>query len=89
MRYMRKTAGYIWSDYKTNTEITNELKITPVLQKIQNYKTEWLEHVDRMASDRLPKIMKSYNPIRKLNSRRLRWTGHVTSHGAIRNAYRV
>ena len=31
MRYMRKTAGYIWSDYKTNTEITNELKITPVI----------------------------------------------------------
>ena len=56
---------YIWSDYKTNTEITNELKITPVLQKIQNYKTEWLEHVDRMASDRLPKILKSYNPIGK------------------------
>ena len=38
---MRKTAGYIWSDYKTNTEITNELKVTPVLEKIENYKTEW------------------------------------------------
>jgi len=28
MKYMRKTAGYTWTDYKTNTHITKELKIT-------------------------------------------------------------
>jgi len=27
---MRKTAGYIWTDYKSNTEIAEELNITPV-----------------------------------------------------------
>ena len=40
MRYMRTTAGYIWSDYKTNLEIVKELKVTPILQK--NKKAEWL-----------------------------------------------
>jgi hypothetical protein len=25
MRYMRITAGYTWTDYKTNTQITKEL----------------------------------------------------------------
>jgi hypothetical protein len=30
---MRRTAGYIWTDYKTNTEITKEINITPVLKK--------------------------------------------------------
>jgi hypothetical protein len=30
MKYMRRTAGYIWTDYKTNTQISKELKITPV-----------------------------------------------------------
>jgi len=28
MKYMRRTAGYTWTDYKTNTQITKELKIT-------------------------------------------------------------
>jgi len=32
---MRKTAGYTWTGYKTNTEIANELYITPVLDTIQ------------------------------------------------------
>jgi hypothetical protein len=31
MKYMRRTAGYTWTDYKTNTQITKELKITPIL----------------------------------------------------------
>ena len=34
MKYMRKTAGYTWTDYKTNTQITKELKITPILDKL-------------------------------------------------------
>ena len=32
--YMRRTAGYTWTDYKTNTQITKELKITPILDKL-------------------------------------------------------
>jgi hypothetical protein len=24
MKYMRRTAGYTWTDYKTNTQITKE-----------------------------------------------------------------
>jgi hypothetical protein len=28
MKYMRRTAGYTWADYKTNTQIAKELKIT-------------------------------------------------------------
>jgi hypothetical protein len=26
---MRRTAGYTWTDHKTNTEIAKELNITP------------------------------------------------------------
>jgi len=26
MKYMRRTAGYIWADYKTNAQIAKELK---------------------------------------------------------------
>jgi hypothetical protein len=38
MKYMRRTAGFTWTDHKTNTEIAKELNITPVLDKIQDYK---------------------------------------------------
>jgi len=38
MKYIWKTAGYTWTDYKTNTEIAKELNITPVLDKIQEYR---------------------------------------------------
>jgi hypothetical protein len=31
---MRRTAGYIWTDYKTNAQIAKELKITPILDRI-------------------------------------------------------
>jgi hypothetical protein len=34
-KYMRKTAGYTWTGYKTNTEIADELNIIPGLDKIQ------------------------------------------------------
>jgi hypothetical protein len=34
MKYMRRTAGYIWTDYKTNLKIAKELKITPILDKL-------------------------------------------------------
>ena len=38
MKYMRRTSGYIWTDYKTNTQIAKELKITPILDKLLEYK---------------------------------------------------
>jgi len=34
VKYMRITSGYTWTDYKTNTQITKELKITPILDKL-------------------------------------------------------
>jgi hypothetical protein len=39
---MRRAAGYTWTDHKTNTEIAKELNITPVLDKIQDYKRNWM-----------------------------------------------
>ena len=48
MKYMRRTAGYIWTDYKTNTQIAKELKITPILDKLLEYKRNWIQHVNRM-----------------------------------------
>jgi hypothetical protein len=61
MKYKRRTAGYTWTDYKTNLQIAKELEITPVLDKLLEYKRNWI-HVNRLPRDRLPRIMKHYIP---------------------------
>ena len=38
MKYMKRTARYTWTDYRTNTQIAKELKITPILVKLLEYK---------------------------------------------------
>jgi hypothetical protein len=66
MKFMRRTAdGYIWSDFKQNTEILEELKVTPIQNKMSNYKTDWRDHVNRMSRSRLPKLIKQYIPEKK------------------------
>ena len=60
--YMRRTAGCTWTDYKTNTQITKELKITTILDKLLEYKRNWIQHVNRMPRNRLPKVMKNFFP---------------------------
>jgi hypothetical protein len=66
MKFMR-TAGYTWTDYKTNTQIPKELKITPILDKLLEYKRNWIHHVNRMPRNRLPRVMKHYFPTGRRN----------------------
>ena len=56
-----RTAGYTWTDYKTNTQIAKELKITPILDKLLEYKRNWIQHVNGMPRNRLPRV-KKHNP---------------------------
>ena len=67
MKYMRITAGYTWTDYKTNTQIAKELKITPIPDKLLEYKRNWIHHVNRMPRNRLPRVMKHYSPTGRRN----------------------
>jgi len=48
IKYMRRTAVYTWTDYKTNVQIAKELKITPILDKLLEYKSSRIQHVNRM-----------------------------------------
>jgi hypothetical protein len=70
MKYMRRTVGYTWTDYKTNTQIAKELKITPVLDRLLEYKRSWIQHVTRMPRNRLPRVMKHYSPTGRRNHSR-------------------
>jgi hypothetical protein len=46
--------------YTTNVQIAKELKITPVLDKLLEYKRNWIQHVNIMPCNRLPRVMKQY-----------------------------
>jgi hypothetical protein len=67
MKYMRTTAGYTRSDNKTNAQIAKELKITRVLDKLLEYKRNWIQHVSRMPRNRLLRVMKHYSPTGRRN----------------------
>jgi len=70
---MRRTAGYTWTNYKTNAQITKELKITQTLEKLLEYNRNWIQHVNRMPRNRLPRVMKHSSPIgRRNHDRRLK-----------------
>ena len=54
MKLLRKSLAYNWTDYKTKTEILIQLKVTSVLEKINVYKSNWTNHVNRIPCNRLP-----------------------------------
>jgi hypothetical protein len=66
-KYMKRTAGYIRTDYKTNTRIAKELQIAPLLDKLLEYKRNWIQHVNRMPRNRLSRIMKHYSTTGRRN----------------------
>jgi hypothetical protein len=67
MKYMRRTAGYTWTDYKTNTQITKELKITQILDKLLEYKRNWIQNVHRITRNILPRVLKNPFPSGRRN----------------------
>jgi ABC-type ATPase involved in cell division len=60
MKYMRRRVGYTLTDHKTNTDTAKQLNITPVLDKIQNYKRNWIQDVNRMPHNRLHRLIQNY-----------------------------
>ena len=67
---MRRKAGYTWTDYKTNAHIPKELKITQILDKLLEYKRSWIQHVNRMPRNRLPRATKHYSTSGRRNQGR-------------------
>jgi hypothetical protein len=59
-----------WIDYKSNTEIAKELNINPVLEKVQDYRRNGIQHVNRMPHNRLPRKVKYYRPKGRRNQGR-------------------
>jgi len=67
MKYMRRTSASTWIDCKTNAQITKELKITQILDKLLGCKRSGIQHVNRMPRNMLPRVMKKYSPTGRRN----------------------
>ena len=51
MKLLRPLAGYTLYDHKTNDYIHRELRITGILNKIDEYRRNWLSHLQRMPQN--------------------------------------
>jgi len=59
MKLLRPLAGYTLYDHKSNDYIRRELQITDILDKIDEYRRNWFQHLQRMPQNRIP--LKSYH----------------------------
>ena len=53
MKLLRPLAGYTLYDHKTSDYIRLELRITGLLDKIDEYRRNWLSHLQRMSQNRI------------------------------------
>jgi len=60
MKFFIRRAGYTPFDNERNEEILEELEVEPFDEKLRKLKSNWLRHVTRMNSNRMPKIMMKY-----------------------------
>ena len=59
MKLLRPLVGYTLYDHKTNDYIRCELRITGILDKLDEYRRNWLSHLQRIPKNRIP--LKSYH----------------------------
>jgi hypothetical protein len=68
MKLLRPLAGYVLYDHKTNDSIHRELQTDNILDKIDEYRRNWLLHLQKMPQNRIPLKTISLQPTRKENN---------------------
>ena len=58
IKLLRPPTGYTLHDHKTNDYIRRELQITGILDKIDEYRRNWFQHLQKMPQKRI--LLKSY-----------------------------
>jgi hypothetical protein len=62
MKLLRPLAGYALYDHKTNDSIRRELQTDNILDKLDEYRRNWLLHLQRMPQNRIPLKSFHYSP---------------------------
>jgi hypothetical protein len=80
MKLLRPLAGYALYDHKTNNSIRRELQTDSILDKIDEYRRNWLLHLQRMPQNRIPLKSYHYSPQGKktIGRPKKRWMERAT-----------
>jgi hypothetical protein len=70
MRYLRSVKWCTKLDHIKNEDIRKELDTDSTQYKIENYRKKWIEHLDRMPDERIPKQILKYKPKGRRDQRR-------------------
>jgi len=65
MKLLRPLAGYTLYDHKTNDSVRRELQTECILDKIDEYRWNWLLHLQRMPLNRISLKSYLYGPQRR------------------------
>lgn len=73
MRFLRAATGCWRIDRPTNNHEIRELEIYNVLDKVEDNKRKWAEHLNRMKNGRLPLQVTNYKPEGRSLGQPRRW----------------
>jgi hypothetical protein len=70
IRFLRSVAGYRLIDHRRNEGIREELQIIDINSRISDCQIKWLQHLERMEQNRIPKLLLNYKPRGRRDQRR-------------------
>jgi hypothetical protein len=62
MKFLRHLLGITKLDRERNQSVREKLGVQNIVLEIKQYQREWLQHVERMDTDRIPKQALKYIP---------------------------
>ena len=79
MKFLRHLLGITKLDKEKNQSIRKKNGVQNIVKEIKQYQQKWLQHVQRMGTNRLPKQALQYRPKgrRNLGRPRKRWTDQI------------
>ena len=79
MKLLRPLAGYTLYDHKITDSVSPELQTECILDKIDEYRRNWVLHLQRMPPNRIPLKSYHYRPQgrRTIGRPKKRWREHL------------
>jgi hypothetical protein len=83
MKFLRHLLGITKLDRDRNQSVREKPGVQNIVLEIKQYHREWLQHVERMDADRIPKQALKYRPKgkRSVGCPRKRWKDQLHLEG--------
>jgi hypothetical protein len=83
VKFLRHLLGITKLDKERNQSVREKLGVQNIVLEIKQYQREWLQHVGRMDTDRIPKQALKYRPKgkRSIGRPRKRWKDQLHLEG--------